>query len=369
MIKILKVSFHRGRPFIEDTADELIKKDYVVWHLILSSQTLIKYNKGEKKQFEYKFPIQILNNVFVFKEVYKIICQNDFQIIHFHPTYWLYSILILFIRKKNIKVIGTVWGTDFYQSNLLYKMIQRPFYSAVDLVAFTNPKTKFFFTNKYKSFAHKCKVLRFGLKKFDLIDSLRDKETKKEMKEKLGFPSDKNLICIGYNGSQNQNHIQIIRSIANIDINILEEYVLVFPISYGGTEIYLESIKNELININVPYIFIEEYISDQDVCRLRLVSDIFIQVQTSDQFSGAMQEAIYAGSTVITGSWLPYDLLVEKGIELILVDEIAEISKRLPEAISNSSVYSSTSADIIYSISGFKNIIPVWEATYRKLLK
>ena len=58
---------------------------------------------------------------------------------------------------------------------------------------------------------------------------------------------------------------------------------------------------------------------------LRLLSDIFIQVQTTDALSGSTQEHLYAGSFTIVGDWLPYKILKESGVVFNSVRSISEI--------------------------------------------
>ena len=43
-----------------------------------------------------------------------------------------------------------------------------------------------------------------------------------------------------------------------------------------------------------------------------------------------MQEALYAGSEVITGDWLPYDVLANEGVRFHLINDFSE----LPETVS-----------------------------------
>ena len=69
--------------------------------------------------------------------------------------------------------------------------------------------------------------------------------------------------------------------------------------------------------------------TDRELALYRSAINIMIQVQSTDSFSGAMQEHLYAGSLVITGNWLPYSVLDDEHVEYIKVSEIQEIGEEV----------------------------------------
>ena len=54
---------------------------------------------------------------------------------------------------------------------------------------------------------------------------------------------------------------------------------------------------------------ITKRLNDQELTNLRLNCEVFINLQDTDQLSGAMLETLCADKIVITGSWLNYDVL------------------------------------------------------------
>ncbi len=54
-----------------------------------------------------------------------------------------------------------------------------------------------------------------------------------------------------------------------------------------------------------------------------------IQLQATDSFSSSMRETLYAGNIVITGDWLPYGTLDEKGVFMLKVSSVEEAERSL----------------------------------------
>ena len=65
------------------------------------------------------------------------------------------------------------------------------------------------------------------------------------------------------------------------------------------------------------------------------MSDYFIQLQPTDVLSGSMLEYLCAGNIVITGAWLPYDILKADNVRFYEVNAISDISMKLLELLRN----------------------------------
>ena len=46
-----------------------------------------------------------------------------------------------------------------------------------------------------------------------------------------------------------------------------------------------------------------------------------------------MLEHLFAGNYVITGTWLPYDSLISRGVELIRISDFEELSGKIEQII------------------------------------
>ena len=52
-----------------------------------------------------------------------------------------------------------------------------------------------------------------------------------------------------------------------------------------------------------------EFLSGENLYKLRMVTDIFVHVQTTDAFSGSVQEYILCKKKIVQGAWIKYELI------------------------------------------------------------
>jgi len=142
---------------------------------------------------------------------------------------------------------------------------------------------------------------------------------------------------------------------------------LVVPMTMGGDAAYIGEVKAACVASGLEHRVITGLMSDEELARLRCATDIMVQIQPTDQLSGAMQEHLFAGSLVITGAWLPYDVFREAGVRFWTVRDhtelgsaitrcLKELDGRRAECLGN--------ADPIMRLSGWANNAPVWSALY-----
>lgn len=362
-MKILMVSYLRGRPFIEDTAAALIgQKEIEIWHYIISTGSLVNYREKQTTK------VSKIDGLFGKRHIISGIKEvksklGEIDILHFHLMHLSYLLGLRHLATSSTKIITHVWGSDFYKMVWWKTPFIKKIYKRANRIIFTNAETKIDFNRKFPMFSSKTGVLRFGLTKLDLIDSIKKNETIKFCKEKIGLPLNRAIVCIGYNASKNQNHIEIIRAIKHASQSVKSKCIFVFPLTYGANKEYLEKIKSEIAESEIDSILFLDFLSDEDVCRLRICSDIFIQVQSTDQFSGAMQEALYSGSKVITGAWLPYKTFINSGIEFHQVNKFADLSR----FITSSEMITTQNSRIIADLSKWSNLKKKWISMYQEI--
>jgi glycosyltransferase involved in cell wall biosynthesis len=200
-------------------------------------------------------------------------------------------------------------------------------YKKADALTFTNPLTKDSFLNYYKDFDNKTFVCRFGLTTLDFIDKNRIKN-KSEIKNHFGYSQDKMIITCGYNATKAQQHEKIIENLVKLPKELLQGIQFIFPMTYGDNK-YKEKIKNILKDTDLDYIVHEDFLYADENAYIKLASDIMINVLETDSFSGSMQEFLYAGNIVITGNWLPYDVLDGEGIVYFKIDAVDDLREKL----------------------------------------
>lgn len=322
------------------------------------SETYYPYNKIAYNftHSSLKFLKIDFSKIFLIYNLIKFLKKNKYDIIHFQSSQLWVAIMSLFF-KFNSKLIISIWGSDFYrQSKLKQFLFQKRFYKKADIITFTSSKTLNDFRNHF-NIKKNFKIVRFGLDLLDVIE-----------KERSLIKKDKNKIniTIGYNSHPAQQHIRVLKSIARINKNLKSKINLILPFTYGPEdEDYISEIKNICFKNNLKVIFVNKHLSEIELARLRLSSHLMIQTQISDQFSGSMQEYLYAENIIIVGEWLEYPDLENSGINLIKIKSFDEINHLLTSILKNPEKFKDHSAITkIKDISGWNKNLPLWNGLY-----
>jgi hypothetical protein len=137
--------------------------------------------------------------------------------------------------------------------------------------------------------------------------------------------------------------------------------------TYGQMEnITRHEVKTLLKVTSLNYRVVEDYLPIEELLALRFASDIFIHIQTRDQMASSMLEHLAAGSVVITGKWLPYELLEKLNVYFIQINKVDELKVTLLEVIQHLETHlekcKKNRAIILNLISWGKNKYPWYEA-------
>jgi len=365
-LKILIIANSKA-VFGKELKSELINRGLDV--SLLDFESLILYDKSNYESDRYsslfkKFKsVPKLSMFFRMWYIKKVIQENDFDVVNIHMSRWFYMIILPWLARE--KFIVTFYGSDFYRTSDFIKKIQTILYEKADAITFTNPLTKNSFLEYYKDFESKSNVCRFGLKTLYFIDKNR-KIDKKSLRESLGYNKEKIVITCGYNSTKEQQHGKIIENILKLSPELLGKVQFIFPMTYGN-DLNRQKVKNILKQTNLDYIVLEEFLYGDDNANIKLASDIMINLLETDSFSGSMQEFLYANNIVITGSWLPYKVFDDTGVQYIKIDNIDELSFKLAELINSDIKTYDTSKNqkIISELSLWDNAIKSWIDVYK----
>jgi glycosyltransferase involved in cell wall biosynthesis len=263
-------------------------------------------------------------------------------------------------------VIFSVWGSDFYRAKSINLWLKKRILKDADIITFANEQTRDDFVKVIPTNAV-FKICRFGLLPLDYLENLNS--TKQQSRYFLNLPENKIIITIGYNLNPNQQHLKIIKEIKKLrNKDYYNDLFLLVPLTYPADKHnYTPELVKKLESAGLQFHTIGNYLSEIENAHLRNCSDIMIQLQTSDQLSGAMQEYLCTENLVITGSWLPYKILLEKGVNMILINSISELSIILDKTISNfeslkKSAYKNI--EIIMELSSWKKNTQAWIDLY-----
>jgi len=295
--------------------------------------------------------------------------KGQYDICHIHYNLKEYSGIPRTIRRIGRKLAVTIWGSDFYKRNDRDRRIQEKIYTRADRIIFANETVKKDFLDYYgHKFEKQCHILRFGLRPLDHIQKLLDEDIATS-KKRLNISPDTLIITCGSCATPNQNHDKILQALLSVQKKLPSNVLCVFPLTYGHSE-YRKKIIPLLNQAPFPTHILDNFLSEDNVARLRKMTDIVINVQETDQLSGAMTEHLYAGSVVLAGGWLPYDIWKEKGAFFLTVNRMEKLGDRIEEALMNLETYKTKAernASIAFEIGSWTKNIPHWISLYHSL--
>jgi glycosyltransferase involved in cell wall biosynthesis len=302
----------------------------------------------------------------IYRKVLKDLPAYDF--VHFQFISPLrFSLINLIKRTTKSKIVLSIWGSDLYKLNPIDKISFKNICLKADKISMANPQTIEYFKSVFNWKKDNIRECRFGLSPLENITELS--LDKAACKEELGWNKDKLAVVIGYNAALGQQHLRILEQLSHDQIIALKEKILlVLPLSYGGSASYKKDISSAMRELPFEYISYQQYLSDFEIACLRKASDIMIQLQVKDQFSGSMQEHIFAGNVVVTGKWLPYKSMKDLGIYFEDIEDVADLKDMLPEIIRNFRLYqekTSCNEAKIADLSLWGNNISNWSKLYK----
>lgn len=320
---------------------------------------------------KYNFKIRFLKKIQTFLLIGKVFRRFDktnknSRIVHIQFVAFENIFYLKYLKKYFSKIIITFWGSDLLRQSNKRLFFMKKLFKACDKITFETSEMEEIFLKKcpfYKD-TSKFSYTRFGLIELDEIDSVQQHEVT-EFAKKYGINPSKKIVVIGYNRRVEQQHIAVLENIPN---SLVDRIQIIIPWSYGEvSKDYEEDLICALKKSNVSYIFIKDFISDKELACLRLCTDVLIQVQTTDSLSASMLETLYAKKSVITGEWLPYNFLDEKGIKMYKVSTpqaAGELLSVVLDSLSQDEEKNRQNSKLVGSFSKWDSCIDGWLSLY-----
>ncbi len=263
------------------------------------------------------------------------------------------------------KVAAITWGSDIFRSVNVTKLTS--ILSKSDAINVSTPEMRAKVASLIGEYSLNTKEVtdcKFGLTPLSVLRDLKTKNlSRSDLLELLGLAcaGDKKIVVVGSNAAVEQQHIEIIQSLSEHDVS---NSFFIFPMTYGGNPDYLQMIKDSLSASSLDYSVVCNYLSDEQNAALKMVSDYFIQLQTTDALSGATQENLFANTSVIVGDWLPYGTFIDAGIQYTTVSKVSDIGKTLTqllEADAPDKKVLEMNSDIIWNLSSWQSVVSQWK--------
>lgn len=290
-----------------------------------------------------------------------------YEVAHINFHHFYYSLFTPIIRKKVNKLYISFFGSDFNELEWYRHLGNKKTIRITDNVFSTNSTLLKEIKNKYNLSEKKIgtSVLMPMIDAFIDFEELLLNKKKEDAKKELGI--DNKLMVCGYNAAPIVRHKEIIIALLNIKEN-LKDFQLIFPMTYGlNASVTRINVKNLLLNSGFNYQIFEEYLPIEKILNIRLAADIFIHIQSRDQMCSSMLEHLAAGSLVITGEWLPYNSLKEKGVYFIEISKVGDLEKAAKDAIQNLDYHlemCKVNREIIFSLMKWENNKAKWLTAY-----
>lgn len=293
--------------------------------------------------------------------------EGGYDAVHVFYLSATWGVLAGGLARKAERLVVTVFGSDVYRTTAWLRPWQRRLLQRADRVTASNADTLEAARRIASIDPARCSIVRFGLRPLDHIERLRVEGDRAHHKRAVGIAPERVVVVAGYNASPHQQHAAIIDALKALGVERTKRIEVLLPMTMGGHTAYIRDIETRMKGSGLAYRLITRLMTDEEVARLRLATDIMVQVQPTDQLAGAMQEHLAAGSVVLTGSWLPYGVLREAGVRFWTVDArdevrdaLVTIMKELPERTSECS----GNARCIHELSSWSVTAPRWSALY-----
>lgn len=209
-----------------------------------------------------------------------------------HKDLWLSK------RIRGSKIILYYCGSDVFRKSNFDLIINRLIVHKPFKI-FVGSKALYENLTRRISDLKDVQIIRFGI---SVLDELK----KTDFSGNHDCNKQHYTFCIGYNGAMEQQHIKVIKAFTKIEDAKKNKVKIVIPMTYRCIPTYLEDVRNNLDNTGISYRILTEYMNNKQMAQMWSQIDYFINAQTTDSLSASVLESIYAGCTLINGSWLKY---------------------------------------------------------------
>lgn len=259
-----------------------------------------------------------------------------FDVCHLH--FLGYSAVTIGLLVKDIcgKIISNYWGSDWLRANDTQKQYQKYVLELSDYIVADSLQICRQLNEYYdEAFKEKIQYIRFQLPVVREMRSAKiNDNVKRSFLNRCGIPSDKIIVTCGYNASEAHNHKDIIKAINNLSREDKDKLFVILPMTYNrDNQEYVNQIKQNLKAGAIDGTVIEDYMDFKDVALLRIVTNIFINMELTDAYSSTMIEYAYCNKITIIGSWLDYSELEKSGAYFEKVDGIDDLTRVLKESL------------------------------------
>lgn len=268
------------------------------------------------------------------RELAKHLDRNNYDLIIIYEMQPYCDRIVKMAHDRGMKVMIRPWGSDVLRANKTKQKRHAYSFANVDYVSgYIDSQVLLFLQKKYNVPSEKIHLTHPSLPLVPEILLHEGKVTRDEMIKELELPNSSCYIICGYSGSTTHYHLRIIESINKIKELIPNDTVLIIPFTYGGEPNYCQEIKNKCNEFSLKFHVIEKFLTQKQMAFLHLVSNLFINIQPTDNGNGFLIEELVCGNKVVCGKWLKYEQFEGYGIPYFQCQSYETLSDTILEAL------------------------------------
>ena len=323
------------------------------------TQRVLSLFKGNSKNLVPR----VLRRLFASSMLKSII--NHYDLIDFHVFSLDYLPYMMFCIKQGIPFDISLWGSDIMRAKKDALVRKKWGFEHCRYIKCTENLHQVLAEKYSTAFDSKVRYVYWGNSDFEVIDTLPASKVK-AFKDGLLIHGEEFVVTCGYNGSEGQNHLEIVDAIKGLKKDLKSRISFLFPMTYGGVSEYMYKVKRALDEADVHYTIIDKYISSEEIAAIRLASDVVVNIQKTDAFSGSLQGHLYCNNVLIIGEWLDYVPLDNANVYYIKTS-IEDIRDNLVTVLSNLSEYKekcSGNHEKMAGLTSWSAVLPRWAEYY-----
>ena len=303
------------------------------------------------------------------KTFHRFVSKKEYDIAIIHAPSLFHVFLLPDLKKAVRKIVLTPWGSDVYRISSIERLFLKKLYKYADIVTGNGLRFTKDFMNIYNIPDFKFRCLSLGGDDIDYFMEHKKDFSTKDAKHYFGIDEDSYVITCGYNGNPAQQHLKILESINKVKGQLPSKLLLFFPFTYGGTKEYRESVKDEARKFGFHACYVEEYLDLKGLLLLRLATDMFIHIQTTDANNGSLKHYVWLEKNVINGSWLKYDdIEIDGYIPYHITPSIDELGNTILDAYKKGPMCVNEETKRTIEHYGYKYLAPKWVEMFESIV-
>lgn len=249
------------------------------------------------------------------KTVSSLLKKNHYDILNIHQLPFYSLLFVRSASRHHVKTMLTPIGSDALRLSKKLTFLLKGALNEADHVSM-NMQTGFAqkVINRYDIDKSKIHDLSYGSEAISAICQMKGHYDRQTLADMLGIPYASYYICCGYNAHRAQQHAMMLKALAANVSYLPDNYKILVPLGYGDKDNLKKELRQLSNELNLDVVFLMDFLSPEKVAALRLITDLFIHIQTTDAHCFTMHEFILADTQIINGAWLNYPELEEYGM-------------------------------------------------------